>query len=212
YESEVAVQQVIVETEALVNDLIKVDADSLQQQIDATGKALIYGIYFDTGKAVVKPESKETLDAIATLLKRNSALLLYVVGHTDDTGTRESNLTLSQQRSAAAVETLVKDYGIAANRLLAQGVGPYTPAASNDHETGRQKNRPEELVKRLQYTFRAGWQEASPSHPQHQDRFQTAGLVSPAPCRSAYRPYPRSPEARVPAPPYRSSPAPGPAD
>ncbi|MGB3609708.1 MAG: OmpA family protein [Cellvibrio sp.] len=150
YESEVAVQQVIVETEALVNDLIKVDADSLQQQIDATGKALIYGIYFDTGKAMVKPESKETLDAIATLLKRNSALLLYVVGHTDDTGTRESNLTLSQQRSAAVVETLVKDYGIAANRLLAQGVGPYAPAASNDNETGRQKNRRVELVKRLQ--------------------------------------------------------------
>lgn len=150
YDSDTAVQQVIVETEALVTDLIKVDADSLKQQIDSTGKALIYGIFFDTGKAAVKPESAETLEAIATLLKRNPSLLLYVVGHTDDTGTRDSNQTLSQQRAAAVVESLTKEYGIAANRLLAQGVGPYAPAASNDSETGRQKNRRVELVKRLQ--------------------------------------------------------------
>lgn len=150
YESEAAVQQVIVETETLATDLIKVDADSLKQQIDATGKALIYGIYFDTGKASVKPESNDTLVAIATLLNRNPALLLYVVGHTDDTGTRENNLTLSQQRAAAVVDSLVKQHGIAATRLLAQGVGPFAPAASNDNETGRQKNRRVELVKRLQ--------------------------------------------------------------
>ena len=150
YESEAAVQQVIIETETLTTDLIKVDADSLKQQIEATGKALIYGIYFDTGKAVVKPESRDTLEAIATLLTRNPALLLYVVGHTDDTGTRDNNVTLSQQRAAAVVDSLVKQHGIAPARLLAQGVGPFAPAASNDSDTGKEKNRRVELVKRLQ--------------------------------------------------------------
>ena len=63
---------------------------------------------------------------------------------------RENNLTLSQQRAAAVVDSLVKQHGIAAARLLAQGVGPFAPAASNDNETGRQKNHRVELVKRLQ--------------------------------------------------------------
>jgi outer membrane protein OmpA-like peptidoglycan-associated protein len=58
--------------------------------------------------------------------------------------------TLSQQRAAAIVDSLVKQHGITAARLLAQGAGPFALAASNDHETGRQKNRRVELVKRLQ--------------------------------------------------------------
>lgn len=150
YESEVGVQQVILQTKAMVNDLIKVDADSLKSQIDADGKALIYGIYFDTGKSQVKPESKPALDAIAQLLTKNKDLLLYVVGHTDDTGAGTANLELSRLRAASVVAELVNVYKIPASRLQAQGVGPYAPAGNNTSEVGRQKNRRVELVKRLQ--------------------------------------------------------------
>lgn len=149
YESEVGVQQLIMQTKAMVTNLIKVDADSLKSQIDADGKALIYGIYFDTGKAAVKPESKPTLDVIAQLLTKNKDLQLYVVGHTDDTGAGAANLELSRQRAAAVVTELVNVYKIPAARLQAQGVGPYAPAGNNTSESGKQKNRRVELVKRL---------------------------------------------------------------
>lgn len=149
YESQVGVQQVIVQEKAVQTGLVSVNADGLKQQIDADGKALIYGIYFDTGKAEIKTESKPTLDAIAELLKRNPDLLLYVVGHTDDTGDGAANVSLSKQRADSVVAALVKDYQVAANRLQAQGVGPYAPEGNNTSDAGKQKNRRVELVKRL---------------------------------------------------------------
>ncbi|HSC68853.1 MAG TPA: OmpA family protein [Cellvibrio sp.] len=149
HEAEVGVQQVIVQEKSVQTGLVAVNADGLKQQIDADGKALIYGIYFDTAKADVKAESKPTLDAIGELLKRNPELLLYVVGHTDDTGDGAANVTLSKQRADAVVAALVKDYKVAANRLQAQGVGPYAPAGNNTSDAGKQKNRRVELVKRL---------------------------------------------------------------
>lgn len=149
HDDEVGLQQIILEEKAVQTGLVSVNADQLKQQIDAEGKALIYGIYFDTGRADIKAESKPTLDAIADLLKRNSDLLLYVVGHTDDTGDGVANVTLSKQRADSVVAALVKDYQIPATRLQGQGVGPYAPAANNTSEAGKQKNRRVELVKRL---------------------------------------------------------------
>jgi outer membrane protein OmpA-like peptidoglycan-associated protein len=149
YESQVGVQQVIVQEKAVQTGLVNVNADGLKQQIDAEGKALIYGIYFDTGKATIKVESKPTLDAIGELLKRNPDLLLYVVGHTDDTGDGAANVSLSKQRADSVIAALIKDYKVTANRLQAQGVGPYAPAANNTSDAGKQKNRRVELVKRL---------------------------------------------------------------
>jgi outer membrane protein OmpA-like peptidoglycan-associated protein len=149
YESQVGVQQIILQEKAVQTGLVTVNADSLKQQIDADGKALIYGIYFDTGKATIKTESKSTLDAIGELLKRNPDLLLYVIGHTDDIGDGAANVTLSKQRADSVVAALVKDYQVASNRLQAQGVGPYAPAGNNTSDGGKQKNRRVELVKRL---------------------------------------------------------------
>ena len=149
HEDEVGLQQIILEEKSVQTGLVNVNADALKQQIDADGKALIYGIYFDTGKAAIKTESKPTLDAIGELLKRNPDLLLYVVGHTDDTGDGAANVALSKQRADAVVAALIKDYQIAANRLQAQGVGPYAPASNNTSDAGKQKNRRVELVKRL---------------------------------------------------------------
>lgn len=150
YDTEVTLHQVILEEKSVQTGLIIVNADELKQQIETDGKALIYGIYFDTGKSSIKPESKPTLDAIAELLKRNPSLLLYVVGHTDDTGSVAANLELSKQRAKSVVDALVSGYQIAASRLQAEGVGPYAPASNNTSDAGKQMNRRVELVKRLQ--------------------------------------------------------------
>jgi len=135
----------IVEQKAMKQD-IAADANALASDIAATGKAAVYGIYFDTGKAVVKPESEPALAEIGKLLKENGALKLHVVGHTDNVGDLASNMKLSQARAEAVVQAVVMKHGVDAKRLKAAGVGPLCPAASNGTDEGKAKNRRVELV------------------------------------------------------------------
>ena len=65
---------------------IVANADVFSNDIRTTGHAAIYGIYFDTGKSVVKPESDAALVEIGKLLKADAGLKVYVVGHTDNVG------------------------------------------------------------------------------------------------------------------------------
>jgi len=138
---------IIVEREAMQQDVVA-DADAWMSEINATGHASVYGIYFDTDKAVIKPESEPVLAEIAKLLANNPRLNVHVVGHTDSTGTFDHNMTLSKARADAVMNALVSAHGVAASRLQASGVGPLAPVASNDTEDGRAKNRRVELVKR----------------------------------------------------------------
>jgi len=124
-----------------------VDAASLANDISSTGHVAVYGIYFDTGKADLKPESDAALKEIGTLLQQNANLKLYVVGHTDNQGTLPMNMDLSKRRADSVVAALTAKYGVAAARLQAFGSGPYAPVASNDNEEGRARNRRVELVK-----------------------------------------------------------------
>jgi len=123
------------------------DAAALSNDIRAKGHVAVYDIHFDTGKAVVKPESRPALDEVAKLLKGDAALKLWVVGHTDSVGTVEDNMRLAQARGEAVAAELVKTYGIAAGRLKGYGVGPLAPVAGNEDEAGRAKNRRVDLVK-----------------------------------------------------------------
>jgi outer membrane protein OmpA-like peptidoglycan-associated protein len=126
---------------------VEADAGAWANSIRETGKATLYGILFDTGKSVIKPESEATIGEIAKLLKADSKLKLYVVGHTDGVGTLADNMKLSQSRAEAVVQALVSAHGIAAARLIGQGVGPLAPVASNASEEGRSRNRRVELVR-----------------------------------------------------------------
>jgi len=123
------------------------DAADMARAIGNGGSVEIYNILFDTDQAVVKPESKPTLDEIAKLLRNNSSLKLEVAGHTDNTGTAQHNLLLSQERAQAVVQALVKNYAITAARLQAKGYGDTKPLAPNDTERNRANNRRVELRK-----------------------------------------------------------------
>jgi outer membrane protein OmpA-like peptidoglycan-associated protein len=123
------------------------DAAAMSNDLKATGHVAVYGIFFDTGKAVVKPESKPALDEVAKLLKGDPALKLWVVGHTDWVGQVGDNMRLAQARAEAVASELVSAHGIAASRLKGYGVGPLAPVAGNDDEAGRAKNRRVDLVK-----------------------------------------------------------------
>ncbi len=138
----------VVEIAAMDRGLVAVDPDALGKDIERDGSVRIYGILFDVDKTDIRPESKATLDAIASMLGAKPGLKLFVVGHTDGTGTLEHNLALSRGRARAVVQALTSRYGVAAARLDAHGVGPLAPVASNAAEAGRQKNRRVELVAR----------------------------------------------------------------
>ncbi|MGB7054418.1 MAG: OmpA family protein [bacterium] len=135
----------IVEEARMPQDIVA-DANSMAQDIKITGKVAIYGIYFDFNKADVKSESEPTLKEIAKLLKQNPKLKLYVVGHTDNVGSMNTNIDLSQRRAQEVLQALTTKHGVDKKRLEAYGVGPLCPAAPNKTEEGRAKNRRVELV------------------------------------------------------------------
>jgi outer membrane protein OmpA-like peptidoglycan-associated protein len=127
---------------------VTANADFFKAGLNSTGHVEVPGIFFDTGKAVLKPESDAALAEVAKLLQADPALQVYVVGHTDSVAALDLNMKLSQARAEAVVQALVVKHGIAAARLTGRGVGPLSPVASNDAEDGRAKNRRVELVKK----------------------------------------------------------------
>ncbi len=136
----------IIQKGAMTQD-IEANADVFMNDLRNTGHTAVYGIYFDTGKADLKPESEKAVAEIAKLLKNDAGLRLFVVGHTDNVGGVESNMKLSQDRADAVIQSLMHSHGVAAPRLKAFGNGPFAPVASNDTEEGKAKNRRVELVK-----------------------------------------------------------------
>jgi len=137
----------IVEAAPMEKKMVTVDAGAMAKSIATQGTIALYGIYFDTDKADLKPESDPTLEEIAKLLGDDAGLKLYVVGHTDGVGSFDYNMDLSKKRAQAVVRELTGKYGIAGGRLKSAGVGFLAPVGSNEDEEGRAKNRRVELVK-----------------------------------------------------------------
>jgi outer membrane protein OmpA-like peptidoglycan-associated protein len=135
----------LVEKQAMEQDVVA-DATSMATSINETGKVALYGIYFDSGKAILKTESGPALQEIAKLLKADASLKVYVVGHTDNTGTYDANMKLSMDRATAVVTALISQHSVPASSLKACGAGPIAPVGSNKTEEGKALNRRVELV------------------------------------------------------------------
>jgi OmpA-OmpF porin, OOP family len=76
-----------------------VNAAAMAKGLGEAGHIALYGIYFDTDKAVLKPESRPTLEQIARLLASQPQLKVFIVGHTDNQGAYDYNLDLSRRRA-----------------------------------------------------------------------------------------------------------------
>lgn len=103
------------------------------------------GVLFDTGKATLKPEAKITLAKLAGVMLVFSKTSMSIEGYTDNTGSEETNVKLSDAR-AKAVRDYLESQGIASTRLSYVGKGPADPVAPNDTPEGRSKNRRVEIV------------------------------------------------------------------
>ncbi len=137
----------IIEEELMRQD-VHVNEELIKNSIDISGKIAIYGIFFDVGKSIIKPESKPSLEQIAAYLKNNPSVNCWVVGHTDSDGSFELNSKLSLERARAIKVDLEQNYSVPTGRLYAEGVGPLAPLASNSTEEGKKQNRRVELVKK----------------------------------------------------------------
>ncbi len=136
-----------IEIAPMESRMVTVDAEAMTKGLDESGHIALYGILFDTDKAIVKPESQPALQEIARLLGSDANLTLWVVGHTDNQGSADYNQNLSSQRARAVLDVLVRQFGIEPGRLQAAGVGFLAPVASNQTEEGRALNRRVELVR-----------------------------------------------------------------
>ncbi|MBS0536110.1 MAG: OmpA family protein [Proteobacteria bacterium] len=140
----ITAQVVVAVVGAMDNKMV--DAAAMAKGLGDKGHIALYGIYFDTDKATIKPESAPTLGEMAKLLNGQPALNVYIVGHTDNQGSYEHNMTLSRQRAEAVAAALAGSYKIARGRMKTAGLGFLAPVGSNATEEGRALNRRVELV------------------------------------------------------------------
>ena len=98
-------------------------------------------VNFDTNKAVVKPEYFNEIKRVADFMTQYADTRVEVQGHTDSRGSNAYNKALSQRRADAVAAVLIREHGVAANRVTARGYGEESPIASNDTAEGRAANR-----------------------------------------------------------------------
>jgi outer membrane protein OmpA-like peptidoglycan-associated protein len=125
-------------------------------RVDSRGCAIVFpegekslvldGVTFATGRAMLTPDAMTILDRVAESLVDAKDVNVQVLGHTDNTGSRATNLRLSTQRAEAVRDYLVRK-GVPASRLSARGMGPDVPRAPNATAEGRALNRRVELVR-----------------------------------------------------------------
>ena len=127
--------------------ILKLDfpAASIERELTERRSAEVYGIYFGFASAAIRPESERVFEEIAAALQRNPDWKLRIEGHTDGLGSDAANLDLSKRRSEAVRNTLVSRFKIAAERLIAEGMGESAPKATNETAEGRAQNRRVEL-------------------------------------------------------------------
>lgn len=123
------------------------DSDAIAEKLDHYGHVPLYGIQFLPGRADLAPASVTIMHEVIVLLQDHPDWRLRIEGHTDNTGSKQGNQTLSLKRAQAVVTWLTQN-GVKRGRLdEPQGIGDTRPVGDNATEAGRQKNRRIELVK-----------------------------------------------------------------
>ena len=133
-----------VEVKAMESGLVT--AQQIDQGLSSAGHIPLAGIYFDFGKATLKPESDAALKNIAAYVKAHPDRKFLIVGHTDNVGGFDFNMQLSTDRAQAVMMKLCADYGINGGQLKSVGVGYACPVSSNRTDNGKARNRRVELV------------------------------------------------------------------
>ncbi len=120
-------------------------ADTVFRNLAVNQAFRLDNVYFDQSSYILRPESYPQLDKLVKTLATTPKLAIEIAGHTDNVGDRRLNQALSENRAKIITTYLVRN-GIAENRLRFNGYGDTRPAAPNDSEENKRKNRRVEFV------------------------------------------------------------------
>jgi len=123
------------------------DEKLLLNRLTEFGHVPVQGLVFETGGAKLSEGSAPALEILARFLSHNPDLAVAIVGHSDNQGSLDTNITLSKRRAEAVLAALI-ERGVAADKLDAHGIGYLAPTSTNATEGGRTLNRRVELVLR----------------------------------------------------------------
>jgi len=115
------------------------------QPIEAGGTVVLENVFFDTDKFILKDQSKVELQKLIEFMLHNKEVKIQISGHTDNTGDKQKNITLSDNRAKSVTEYLIAK-GIAKERLTYKGYGDSKPLVPNDSETHKAMNRRTEFM------------------------------------------------------------------
>lgn len=132
---------------AIKNIRIAHGGGQMYKQIISKGKYVTNGILFDSGKAIIKPQSMGIINKIVAIMQEQSDWNFEIIGHTDSDGDEKSNLELSFKR-AQAVKDLIIEKGISKDRLSISGKGESEPLNKNTTELEKTTNRRVEFIKK----------------------------------------------------------------
>ena len=138
--------------------------DRVEREGESLRVALSSDVIFDSGSARLQPGARDKLADVAGVLAKYPRTRLDIVGHTDSRGSEASNQTLSERRSAAVRDVLVRE-GVEAGRITARGAGETRPVSTNDSAAGRAMNRRVEIVSRPDDSLAAEDRKSEPSAP-----------------------------------------------
>ncbi len=122
------------------------DTGTLAEQLDGRGAVPLDDLTFESGSALLGQGQFGSLAALAAYLKENPQRTIALVGHTDASGNLATNIALSTARAASVRDRLIRDFGIPAAQVSAEGVGYLAPRDSNLTQEGRARNRRVEAV------------------------------------------------------------------
>lgn len=129
------------QTEDLQRQMAELNARETERGLVVT----LGDVLFESGKAELKGGATSNLNKLAAFLNKYQDRTVTIEGHTDNVGSEDYNLGLSDRR-AGSVKSYLVNQGVAAGRVTAAGMGKGSPVASNDSATGRQQNRRVEVI------------------------------------------------------------------
>ncbi len=107
-------------------------------------KYTLNDVFFDFNKATLTSESFKALNQLTAFMKAQKTMVIEIAGYTDNVGTEEANLKLSQERADAIRDYLLK-HGVHQLKIMAKGYGSSDPVATNETPEGRKLNRRTEI-------------------------------------------------------------------
>ncbi len=128
-------------------DLELVTAAIMTDKISKKGHVVLDGIYFNNGEFNILEKSDNAFKNITKYLNANKNNKFFVVGHTDNVGTFQLNMILSENRAKAVLNKLISDYGVNPDQIKSYGVANLSPLVTNKTDAGKAKNRRVEIVK-----------------------------------------------------------------